>query len=60
MPKIDQENAPGPDLQDGEPDENELDISQIDALAVSKIEKEAIEVVNLPQIRMNELVMNAR
>ena len=39
---------------------NELDISQVDALAVSKIEKEAVEIVNLPQIRMNELVMNAR
>ena len=35
-------------MQDDEPDENELDISQIDALAVSKIEKEAVEVVNLP------------
>ena len=41
-------------------EENVMDKSQIDALAVSRIEQEASEVVNLPQIRLNELMLNVR
>lgn len=58
---VEEKKEPGAqESKEEDEEENVMDKSQVDALAVSRIEHEASEVVNMPQIRMNELVMNVR